>query len=71
MLRCRSGPVFSFKLRYILGFWLVEMVISTNQKPTIFRNLNENTGVNLSVRSGFHHWNYLFLVALNSIIIRV
>ena len=32
-------PVFSYKLRYILGFWLVE----TNQKPTIYRNLYENT----------------------------
>ena len=38
------GAVFSYKLRYIVGFWLVEMVISTNQKPTIYRNLYENTG---------------------------
>ena len=38
------GPVFSYKLRYIVGFWLVEMAISTNQKPTIYRNLYENTG---------------------------
>ena len=37
-------PVFSYKLRYIVGFWLVEMAISTNQKPTIYRNLYENTG---------------------------
>ena len=22
-----SGPVFSYKLRYIVGFWLVEMAI--------------------------------------------
>ena len=29
---------------YIVGFWLVEMAISTNQKPTIYRNLYENTG---------------------------
>ena len=36
--------VFSYKLRYIMGFWLVEMTISTNQKPTIYRNLYENTG---------------------------
>ena len=34
----------SYKLRYIVGFWLVEMAISTNQKPTIYRNLYENTG---------------------------
>ena len=33
-----------YKLRYIVGFWLVEMAISTNQKPTIYRNLYENTG---------------------------
>ena len=39
-----SGPVFSYKLRYIVGFWLVEMAISTNLKPTIYRNLYENTG---------------------------
>ena len=38
-----AGPVFSYKLRYIVGFWLVEMAISTNQKPTIYRNLYENT----------------------------
>ena len=38
------GPVFSYKLRYIVGFWLVEMAISTNQKPKIYRNLYENTG---------------------------
>ena len=35
--------VFSYKLRYIVGFWLVEIAISTNQKPTIYRNLYENT----------------------------
>ena len=39
-----TGAVFSYKLRYIVGFWLVEMAISTNQKPTIYRNLYENTG---------------------------
>ena len=37
------GSVFSYKLRYIVGFGLVEMVISTNPKPTIHRNLYENT----------------------------
>ena len=40
----RSGPVFSYTLRYIVGSWLVEMAISTNQKPTIYRNLYENIG---------------------------
>ena len=39
-----SVAVFSYKLRYIVGFWLVEMAISTNQKPTIYRNLYENMG---------------------------
>ena len=40
---CHTGPVFSYKLRYIVGFGLVEMAISTNPKPTIYRNLYENT----------------------------
>ena len=40
------GPVFSYKLRYIVGFELVEMVISTNSKPTIYRHFYENTGQN-------------------------
>ena len=45
LIRCRTpGPIFSYKLRYIVGFWLVEMAISTNQEPTIYRNLYENTG---------------------------
>ena len=39
-----SGPVFLYKLRYIVGFWLVEMAISTNPKPTIYRNLYDNKG---------------------------
>ena len=43
MCRYSLGAVFSYKLRYIVGFWLVEMVISTNPKPTIYRNLYENT----------------------------
>ena len=34
--------LFSCKLRYIVGFRLVEMAISTNPKPTIYRNLYEN-----------------------------
>ena len=38
-----SGPVFSYRLRSIVGFWLVEMAISTNQKPTIYRILYEIT----------------------------
>ena len=38
------GPVFSYKLRYNVGFWLVETAVSTNQKPTIYRNSYENMG---------------------------
>ena len=37
------GPAFSYKLRYIVGFRFVEMAISTNPKPTIYRNLYEKT----------------------------
>ena len=39
---CRA--VFSYKLQYVVGFGLVEMAISTNPKPTIYRNFYENTG---------------------------
>ena len=39
-----TGPVLSYKSRYIVGFWLVEMAISTNEPP-IYRNLYENTGI--------------------------
>ena len=39
-----QDAIFSYKLRYIVGFWLVEMAISTNQEPSIYRNLYENTG---------------------------
>ena len=40
----KFGFADSYKLRFIVGFGLVEMAISTNQKPTIYRNLYENTG---------------------------
>ena len=40
----KAGDVFSYKLRYSVGFWLVEMAISTNQKPAIYRTLYRNTG---------------------------
>ena len=39
-----AWPVLSFKLRYIVGFKLVEMAISTNPKPTTYRNFHENLG---------------------------
>ena len=50
------GPVFSYKLRDLAGFGLVEMVISTNTKPTIYRNVYEDTGpdqllISIGVRS--------------------
>ena len=35
----QPGPVFSNKLRYIVGFGLVKMAISTNPTPTIYCNL--------------------------------
>ena len=37
-----AGSVLSYKLRYIVGLGLVEMAISTNPRPTIYRNLYEN-----------------------------
>ena len=49
LLLCK-WPVFSHKLRYIVAFWLVEMTISPNQKPTIWRNLYENTDPTLSFK---------------------
>ena len=33
-----------YKLRYTVGFGLVEMTIATNEKPTTCRNLFESTG---------------------------
>ena len=48
------GPVFSYKLRYIVGVGLVEMAILTNPKPTIYHNLLENTARGpLSDQHGF------------------
>ena len=38
-----SGPVFLYKSRYILGFGLVEMAISTNPKPTYIGTCKNNT----------------------------
>ena len=38
------GSAFSYKLRYIAGFGLVEMYIPTNPKPAIYRNLYGNAG---------------------------
>ena len=42
MQRRKPGPVFTYKLQYIVGFGLVEMATSTNPNPTIYRNLYEN-----------------------------
>ena len=43
-IKRKTRPVFSYKMRYIVGYGLIEMAISTNPKPTIYRNLHENTG---------------------------
>ena len=45
------GPVFSYK--YDIS---VEMAISTNQKPTIYRNLYENVGSETSVFTANVRW---------------
>ena len=45
----RRGPVFSHKLRYIAGFGLVQMDISTNPKLTIYLNLYEKTSPGLDM----------------------
>ena len=34
-----TGAVFAYQLRYIVGFGLVEMAISTNLEPTVYHNL--------------------------------
>ena len=47
-------------LRYIVGFGFVEMAISTNPKPTIYRNLYENT-TRWSVGKPFHNLGAVFL----------
>ena len=37
-------PVFSYRLRWVVGFGLVEMAVSTNRRPTMGRVLWGNTG---------------------------
>ena len=53
------GPVFSYKLRYIVGHGLVQMAISTNPEPTIYRNVYENGApeelVSVTQHSGHIH----------------
>ena len=46
LLPCSSQGPYSrtIKLRYIVGFGLVEMAISTNSKPAMYRNFYENVG---------------------------
>ena len=51
-LLCVPGSVFAYKLRYIVGFGLVETTISTNPKPTIYRKLCENTSPGGTSRVG-------------------
>ena len=38
-----EATTFLYTLWYTVGFWLVQMTISTNPKPMIYRNLYENT----------------------------
>ena len=52
-----SDHVFSYKLRYILGFGLVEMAISTNPKPKMYRNLYEKTGDHVQVTCQQEQWS--------------
>ena len=51
----QTGQV-SDKLRYILGFGSVEMAISTNPKPTIYRKLYENTGPGVQGSTSHVYW---------------
>ena len=48
-----SGPVFLYKLRYIVYIGLVEMATPTNPMPTIYRYLFENTNPG-NVTSGLY-----------------
>ena len=41
------------KLRYVVGFGLVKMAISTNPNPTIHSNLYENWPLHISVLTQF------------------
>ena len=50
------GPLFSYKLRYIVGFRLVEMAIATNPMPTIYRNLYENTDPAFKAEPALKYW---------------
>ena len=43
------GPAFSYNLRDIAAFGLVEMVISTNPKPAIYRYLSTPCSTSLSL----------------------
>ena len=45
MDRLICGPYYrTCKLQYVVGFGLVDMAITTSPKPTIYRNLYENSG---------------------------
>ena len=54
-----TGAVFLYKSRYILGFWLVETAISTNQKHMIYCNLDKNTDPDRSVSFSYNKVNNL------------
>ena len=64
-----TRAVFSYKLRYIVGFGLVEMAISTNQKPMIYRNLYENTGAGyVYLHMYYYTAGYVIFYCYNAVI---
>ena len=67
-------PVFSYKLRYIVGFGLDEMAISTNPKPTIIvtrtRIQAQNCGAVFSIFFQSFQVNLLSVKWENNIVLR-
>ena len=55
-----AGSVFSYKLQYIVGFWLVDTGVSTNQNPTMYHNLYENTGPDIFFYKPWPHDQRVF-----------
>ena len=44
-----------------MGFRLVEMDISTNPKPTLYRNLYKNTGPEMPLYA--HYWEQEYIIS--------
>ena len=66
----------SYKLRYIVGFGLVEMAISTNLKSTMYRNLFEKTDPGPDTKGHvllsetvvyFHLLTPVYIIVVNSV----